>query len=105
VFTHDALAWSLAASGQIEEARAEMERALSQGTKDPRLFLHAGAIAAKAGAREEAQLWLGKVAPMMLLLLPSEQKQWQDLETELRSVEVGAAETAQATATLFTPAN
>ena len=105
VFTHDALAWSLAASGQIEEARSEMKLALSQGTKDARLFLHAGVIAAKAGDEEEANLWLGKAAPMMALLLPSERKQWQAATVQLGQVDALPAENDSEAADTFTPAN
>ncbi len=32
VFTHDALAWALAAAGRFEEARPHMEKALAEGT-------------------------------------------------------------------------
>jgi tetratricopeptide (TPR) repeat protein len=85
VFTHDALAWALAANGQIGEARAEMRQALAQGTRDARLFLHAGVIAARAGEREEARGWLSKVAPMVALLLPTEQMQLQTLTVHLNS--------------------
>jgi tetratricopeptide (TPR) repeat protein len=83
VFTHDALAWSLIANGQIDTAQVEMEQALSQGTKDARLFLHAGVIAAKAAKPEQAQRWLAKAAPMMPLLLPSEQKLWRSAAADL----------------------
>src|SRR5262249_54404051 len=46
VFTHDALAWSLAVAGRTTEAQLHATRALSEGTVDARLFLHAGIIAA-----------------------------------------------------------
>jgi len=94
VFTHDAMAWALAANGQIAQARSEMQRALSQGTRDVRLFLHAGVIAAKAGEKEEAQAWLDKAAGMMPLLLPSEQTLWQKLAGELGATELGSAQAA-----------
>ena len=54
LFTHDALAWSLAAAGQVDEASAHMAQALSAGTQDARLWLHAGIIAAKAERIEDA---------------------------------------------------
>ena len=94
VFTHDALAWALAANGQIAQARSEMQWALSQGTRDARLFLHAGVIAAKAGEKEEAQAWLDKAAGMMPLLLPSEQTLWQKLAGEIGATELGSAQAA-----------
>ncbi len=83
VFTHDALAWALAANGKIEEASVEIERALGEGTKDARLFFHATVIAAKAGRREKAEGWLEKTAPMLRLLLPSEQSQLQRAALDL----------------------
>src|SRR6185295_6524948 len=46
VFTHDALAWALAQSGRAREAQLHATEALSEGTVDARLFLHAGIIAA-----------------------------------------------------------
>src|SRR5262249_18500497 len=49
VFTYDALAWSLAASGEWDEARVQSQCALAEGTRDARLFLHAGIIMAHAG--------------------------------------------------------
>src|SRR5258705_9711008 len=49
VFTHDALAWSLAAAGNVVEALSEMQRALAEGTEDARLLFHAGIIASQAG--------------------------------------------------------
>ena len=48
VFTHDALAWSLAAAGNLAEAHSEMQRALAEGTEDARLFFHAAVIASQA---------------------------------------------------------
>jgi tetratricopeptide (TPR) repeat protein len=75
VFTHDALAWSLAASGKLEEAQGEMEKALAEGTQDYRLFFHAAVIAAKAGARQNARPWFEKANRHRELLLPSEQRQ------------------------------
>jgi tetratricopeptide (TPR) repeat protein len=51
VFTHDPRAWALFAPGRTDEAYAAMSRALAEETQDARLFLHAGVIAASAGAR------------------------------------------------------
>src|SRR6185369_9034573 len=46
VFTHDALAWALAVAGRTTQAQLHATQALSEGTIDARLFLHAGIIAA-----------------------------------------------------------
>ena len=73
VFTLDSYAWALAANGKLEEADAVMERALSVGTQDARLYLHAGVVAASRGDAERAQRWLEKAKHFRQMLLPSEQ--------------------------------
>ncbi|HXI73308.1 MAG TPA: tetratricopeptide repeat protein [Verrucomicrobiae bacterium] len=83
VFTHDALAWALSSNGRNGEAYQELQKALAEGTQDGRLFLHAAVIAGKAGHAEEAAEWLGKTAGMLQLLLPSEQKQFQQAAVQL----------------------
>ena len=75
VFTHDALAWALAAAGRLDEARTHMARALAEGTEDARLWFHATVIAARAGQHEQAADWLEKSASLASLLLPSEVRQ------------------------------
>jgi len=77
VFTHDALAWSLAASGKLQEAQCQMEKALAEGTPDPRLFFHAAVIAAKAGTQQNARHWFEKANEHIESLLPTEQQQLQ----------------------------
>ena len=78
VFTHDALAWSLAAAGKLTEAHSEMERALAEGTQDARLFFHAGIIASQAGHSPDAERWLRKASELSHLLLPSERNELQN---------------------------
>ena len=72
IFTLDAHAWALAASGRVGEARDVIGRAVAEGTEDARLFLHAGAIHAAAGERREAATWLKKADRLRAMLLPSE---------------------------------
>jgi Flp pilus assembly protein TadD len=72
VFTHDALAWALAAAGHIAEAQQHITQALSEGTADPRLYLHAGVIAALNNDRKAAARWVEKAANGQQMLLPSE---------------------------------
>ena len=72
VFTLDAHAWALAASGRIAEAHQSITRALAEGTQDARLFLHAGVISAAAGRDREARQWLGRAEQLRAMLLPSE---------------------------------
>jgi len=78
VFTHDALAWSLAAAGKVTEAWSEMQRALAEGTQDARLFFHAGIIASQAGQSADAERWLRKASELSHLLLPSERNELQN---------------------------
>ena len=54
VYAHDTLAWALLAAGEVEEAEAEMRRALAVGTQDALLGFHAGMIAAAAGRTADA---------------------------------------------------
>jgi tetratricopeptide (TPR) repeat protein len=77
VFTHDALAWALAASGKLQEAQRQMEKALAEGTQDPRLLFHAAVIAAKAGTQQNARHWFELANEHMQSLLPTEQQQLQ----------------------------
>ena len=72
VFTLDARAWALAATGRIPEALKAIAPALAAGTQDARLFLHAGVIHAAAGQTREASHWLRKAAQLRSMLLPSE---------------------------------
>jgi len=75
VFTHDALAWSLAATGKVGEAYSEIQRALAESTEDGRLFFHAAVIASKTGHAADADRWLRKANELSHLLLPSERNQ------------------------------
>ena len=72
VFTHDAMAWALAAAGRLDEARPHLERALAEGTEDARLFFHAAVIESRAGHSEQAEYWFTRAVAMSDLLLPSE---------------------------------
>jgi tetratricopeptide (TPR) repeat protein len=83
VFTHDALAWALAIAGRSAEAQEHARQALSEGTVDARLFLHAGIIAALNNDITEAKRWLHRASLIEQMLLPSEQAQ---LETWQRKV-------------------
>jgi tetratricopeptide (TPR) repeat protein len=105
VFTHDALAWALAANGQLASAGKEMELALAEGTRDARLFLHAAVIAARAGDKAAAQRWLTETAPLVHQLLPSEQKQLRSTAAGFGQADLGKTDSTAGTITLFTPAN
>jgi tetratricopeptide (TPR) repeat protein len=79
VFTHDALAWSLAAAGRLTEAHSEMQRALVEGTQDARLFFHAAVIASQTGQSADAGRWFRKAGELSHLLLPSERDELQNV--------------------------
>jgi tetratricopeptide (TPR) repeat protein len=72
VFTYDALAWALQSNGRLAEARAEMTKALAEGTLDARLFLHAAVIAAGAGENEESARFSRLSWNLRQMLFPSE---------------------------------
>ncbi|HET9367937.1 MAG TPA: hypothetical protein VFO22_07685, partial [Candidatus Udaeobacter sp.] len=91
VFTHDALAWSLAAVGKLSEARSEMKRALAEGTEDGRLFFHAAMIASESGDAAEARRWLDKGTSLSHLLLPSERNELQNLVARRANQNVSVA--------------
>ena len=83
VFTHDALAWSLAAAGRWSDANVAMRQALAEGTRDARLFLHAGVIAAKLGDVSTADKYFQKAEATQQTLLPSERAQLRAQFTHL----------------------
>jgi tetratricopeptide (TPR) repeat protein len=58
VYAYDVLAWTLYKTGALAEARAAMAAALQTGTRDARLFFHAGMIEAQLGNREAARAHL-----------------------------------------------
>ncbi len=89
IFTYDALAWAQMASGQVEKARENIGRALAEGTQDGRLFYHAGAIAAAAGADAEALELFKKARDLEMMLLPSER---QALDQAFTALVAGTAQ-------------
>ena len=58
IYTDDALAWCLFKNGMLREAKEAMDEALRLGTRDARLFYHAGIIAEGLGERRAAQKYL-----------------------------------------------
>ncbi|MGH7409399.1 MAG: tetratricopeptide repeat protein [Candidatus Methylomirabilales bacterium] len=58
IYAYDVLAWALYKNGKPQEARAPMQEALKLGTRDARLFFHAGMIAAALGEVEGAKAHL-----------------------------------------------
>jgi tetratricopeptide (TPR) repeat protein len=58
IYAYDALAWALCADGRAEEAVAPMAEALRLGTRDARLFFHAGMVFFRLGNTEQAIRYL-----------------------------------------------
>jgi tetratricopeptide (TPR) repeat protein len=50
LYSEDVLAWALYRNGRFADAKAASDRALAHGTKDARLWFHAGAIRVATGA-------------------------------------------------------
>jgi len=64
VYTLDAYAWALHVNGQDQEARRQIETALSVGIQDAKLFRHAGEIVLKLGDRAKGEMYLQKAAAL-----------------------------------------
>ena len=88
VFTHDALAWALATSGDLPAAHAAMRRALAEGTRDARLFWHAGEIALGLGQTAEAAAFFEQAEPFAATLTPGERAR---LNASVRSIPAAVA--------------
>lgn len=75
VYSYEALAWVQSAQGHHLQALENAKRSLEQGTRDPRLFYHAGLIAERAGNAVLAEAWLAQARAGAALLLPSQRSQ------------------------------
>lgn len=80
VYTLDALAWAQAAKGDSIEAWKTMRSALTPGTVDARLYLHAAIIAAQAGETNMAKIYATKAAQIESALLPGERIRLKQLK-------------------------
>lgn len=58
IYGADAVAWTALKAGKIPEAQTAIKEALKLGTKDAKLFYHAGMIANALGNRAEAKRFL-----------------------------------------------
>ncbi len=83
VFTLDALAWALAVAGRPTEAQRYINQALSEGTADSRLYLHAGIIAALNNDHGQSKRFLDQAAATQQTLLPSERAQLDDYRQQI----------------------
>ena len=60
IYAYDVLAWNLYRNDKTEQARDAIVEALKLGTKDPKLFFHAGMIYDRLGEREKAREYLSR---------------------------------------------
>jgi tetratricopeptide (TPR) repeat protein len=58
IFAYDVLAWNLYKNGKLAEARDAIDEALKLGTKDAKLFYHAGMIHYRLGDQDKAKEFL-----------------------------------------------
>ena len=90
VFTHDAVAWALAAAGRNSEAQRHITQALSEGTADARLYFHAGVIAALNNDTKQATQWLKEADATNQMLLPGERLQLDEWRQKIYKINKGA---------------
>lgn len=79
IFSHDALAWALAAKGEWMNAAVHMKAALAHETPEPRLWLHAGVIAFHTSQRGDALRWLRQAEQAKARLLPGETERLREI--------------------------
>lgn len=60
IYGADAVAWTALKAGKIAEAQSAIKEALRLGTRDAKLFYHAGMIARAAGDPAQARDYLGR---------------------------------------------
>lgn len=82
VYGADALAWTAFKAGRIDEARKIMEHALKLGTRDARLYYHAGVIE-KAFNKEAARRYLSQALEINPRFDPLQSEECRRLLKEL----------------------
>jgi len=60
IYAYDVLAWALYKNGRLAEAREAIDQAMKLGTRDARLFFHAGMIHLGLGATDAGRAYLGR---------------------------------------------
>jgi len=64
IYGADAVAWAALKAGHLDQAQMMMQQALRLGTRDARLFYHAGMIARAAKRPEEARKYLQRAVAL-----------------------------------------
>jgi tetratricopeptide (TPR) repeat protein len=92
IYAYDLLAWSLYKNGKPEEAVNPISEALKLGTKDAKLFFHAGMIYQRLGEREKAKQYLRRAIAtnphFHILYADAAAQTLEELERSLAGVEV-----------------
>jgi tetratricopeptide (TPR) repeat protein len=85
IYGYDILAWALYKAGKLEEAVAPMTEALRLGTKDAKLYFHAGMIYQSVGQADRAREFLARALStnprFHLLHAPLAERILMELET------------------------
>lgn len=84
IHTYDILAWALYRNRRYAEAQDAIQKALKLGTRDARMFFHAGMIADALGQRREAQTALDRALAINPYLPPLYRKTARETLEHLR---------------------
>jgi tetratricopeptide (TPR) repeat protein len=60
IYGYDTAAWAYYKNGRLDEAQQAIEQAMQLGTREARLYYHAGMIAHARGRLAEAEQWLAE---------------------------------------------
>jgi tetratricopeptide (TPR) repeat protein len=91
IFTMDAVAWALKANGRLDQARDYSDRSLREGTRDARLFYHAGSIALALRNYAAARESFSRADQTKQTLMPSERDDLNRQFVALRELEKSPA--------------
>jgi tetratricopeptide (TPR) repeat protein len=88
IYGYDALAWALLKNDRPEEAAGAIAEALKLGTRDARLFYHAGMIHRRLGDRAKARDFLGRALALNPHFSP---RQAEEARKALAELDAGKA--------------
>jgi tetratricopeptide (TPR) repeat protein len=93
IYGHDALAWALFKNGQPEEASRSITEALKLGTRDARLFYHAGMIYHRLRDPSKAHDYLGRALALNPHFSPRDAAEARRTSAELEPLDTLPART------------
>jgi tetratricopeptide (TPR) repeat protein len=79
IYGYDAAAWAEYKNGNVAEAQRLIEKAMTMGTLDARLYFHAGMIALNLGEKVQAREYLEQalgINPYFSILYADEAREW-----------------------------